>query len=51
MMNKVEPSGPEYALLHTKEWFQKARWLNFIKKFSGYNYGAARAFAQYFDGK
>lgn len=50
IVNKIELAGLEYVIAHAKEWFQIVGWFNFIEKFSGHNYGVARAFAKSFHG-
>ena len=50
-VNRVEPSDTGYVDAHAKNWFQKARLYKFLQKFTGENYGVARAFTESFGGK
>ena len=49
-LNRLEPENSQYYQENAKSWFQLVGWFNFIKKFSGENYGVSKAFSQTFDG-
>ena len=49
-INRIEPEGLEFCDWNAEVWFRVAGWYEFIKKFSGENYGVSRTFALSFDG-
>ena len=49
---RAEPEGPKFmeGYPQVKIMLRKARWLQFIQKFKGYNKEVAKTFARSFDG-
>ena len=50
-VNRVEPSTVDQSNEAVRQILQGSKFFNFLKKFSGENYGVSTAFAQSFDGQ
>ena len=51
IVNRVEPSTVDQSNEVVQQILQGSEFFNFLKKFSGENYGVSMAFAQSFDGQ
>ena len=51
IVNRVEPSSVDQSNEVVRQILQGSEFFNFLKKFSGENYGVSMAFAQSFDGQ
>ena len=49
-VNRLEPEGPKFYDWNVGVWFRATGWHEFIKTFSGENYGVSRIFTISFDG-
>ena len=49
-VNRHEPDSSEFCDQNAGVWFKSAGWYEFIKKFSGENYGVSITFALSFSG-